>query len=828
MLPSFRKVLRDLVGAGVLILGLTSLSIAQPSGGTHPARRTGAAPPTATVVAMDGATQRRVLDQYCVTCHNPRNKANAGNLALDGFDPANVVTNRDTLERVTRKLRAALMPPPGRPRPDAQTYAALQTSMQTALDAEATRRPDPGRKDTFHRLNRTEYQHLIRDVLHLEVDVADLLPIDNPSFGFDNIAGTLTVNDALMEQYLAAAQTIAVAALGSDPSSSFKEYRASYEASQEERLDGFPMGTRGGLRATHIFPRDGEYSFDVKLMCGSVISRESSCAANFPDTHQMEVTVDGERLALFTLPKKGSPDGETRETYKVQGAVKAGPHQVAVWFLKQPSVDEFDGTRRKFDKPMHPSNAVSADWMAVFQPSVSSITVGGPFNPAGPGDTPSRRRLLVCRPARAADEAPCARRILSTLARRAYRRPVPPAEVDGLMAFFRTGRAHGFEAGIDLALRRVLTSPHFLFRIESDPAVAPASGVYRISDIELASRISFFLWRSGPDDTLLNLASQGLLHQPAVLERQVHRMLADERAQDMMVDFAGQWLQLRKVDVVVPNAQMFPDFDDSLKRYLRTETELFVDSIRREDRNVLDLLTANYSFLNERIARHYGVLGVKGSHFRKVVYGPENPRRGLLGHGSILTVTSSPIRTRPVVRGKWILENILGTPPPAPPANVPPLKESGSALAQTMRERMAAHRANAVCASCHAMIDPLGFALENFNPVGQHRTVDENFTPIDAAGAMPDGAKFGGLAEFRAGLVRNPEVFVGAVAEKLLIYSLGRGLESYDMPAVRRIVRQASTSDYRFSSVILGIVRSVPFQMRRVAPTAPVTTAAAR
>lgn len=803
-------------GAGVFALGL-ALSAAGGPVQAGPA-------PTAAAPHPSLAPQQALVQQYCVTCHTERNKANAGGFALDSVTFDDLATSAESLERVVRKLRAGLMPPPGRPRPDAQAYAGLVTALQTRLDQEAAARPNPGRKDTFHRLNRTEYRNVIRDVFDIDIDVADLLPVDNPSFGFDNIAGTLTLNESLMEQYLSAAGTIATAVLGSDATPAFKEFRASYEFSQDERLEGFPMGTRGGMRATHLFARDGEYTFEMKMMCGSIVTGESGCAGVFPDTHEMELTVDGERVALIRLPKKGSPDGEMKESYQVRAAVKAGPHDVAVWFVKQPSVDEFDGLRRKFDKPMHRSNAVTNDWMAVYQPSIQSLTVGGPYGPGGPGDTPARRRLLVCAPVAGADDAACARKVLSTVARRAYRRPVTPAEVSGLMAFFDRGKAKGFEAGIDLALRRVLTSPAFLFRMETDPAGVRPGTNYRVRDIELASRLSFFLWRSGPDDELIRVAAANQLHVPAVLERQVRRLLADRRATAMTEDFAGQWLQLRKVEVAQPNSQMFPNFDDSLRKYMRRETELFVDSIRGEDRAVVELLTANYSFLNERLAKHYGVPGVKGSHFRRVTFAADSPRRGLLGQGSILTVTSSPIRTRPVVRGKFILENILGTPPPAPPANVPPLQESGAALARTMRERMANHRANPVCASCHAMIDPLGFALENFNPVGQYRKVDENFVAIDASGAMPDGQKFDGLAAFRGALVRAPENFVTAFTEKLMIYALGRGLEYYDMPAVRSVVKGASTGGYRFSDVVMGVVRSVPFQMRR-APDGPGTGA---
>jgi hypothetical protein len=800
-----------LVGAGVL-----SLDARGPEGKANPP------------AASD--KQQALVTQYCVTCHNERNKANAGNLAFDAVRVSDADANADTLERMVRKLRAGLMPPPGRPRPDPATYHDLLVSLQASLDAAAVRHPNPGRKDTFHRLNRTEYHNIIRDLLDTDIDVADLLPIDNPSFGFDNIAGTLTLNESLMEQYLSAAQVIGDVALGRNTVPVFKEFRAPYEMSQEERMEGFPMGTRGGLRASYNFPQDGEYNVEVKLMCGSIIVAESGCSgANyFYDPHELEVTVDGERVEVIVIKARGTAGGNAQEAYRLRVPVKAGPHVVAAWFIKQPSVDEYDGVRVKFDKPMHRSNAVSSDWQTIFQPYIASVTVGGPYNPTGAGDTPSRRRILLCDPSTAAAQTPCARRILSTLARRAYRRPVTAAEVDNLMSFYETGRGRGFESGIELGLRRILTSPNFLFRIERDPeGVAPDTN-YRISDTELASRLSFFLWRSMPDDELLSLASQGQLKEPAVLVQQVTRMLRDDRAADMVSDFVGQWLQLRKVDVAMPNAQMFPNFDASLKADLRRETELFVDSIRREDRNVIDLLTADYTYLNERLATHYGVLGVKGSHFRRVQYPQGNPRRGLLGQASILTITSSPIRTRPVVRGKFILENLLGTPPPAPPANVPPLRETGNVLEMSMRERMAAHRSNPVCASCHSMIDPLGFALENFNPVGQYRKVDENFATIDASGTLPDGTKFSGLDDFRAALVRNPEMFVTTLTEKLMIYALGRGLEAYDYPAARKIVRDASASNYRFSSVVIGLVKSVPFQMRRSPAAAVVAKVAAR
>ena len=788
-----------------------------------------ASPPEAETPAGQPAERQALLDQYCITCHNQRNQANAGNVALDTLTADDMAQDAATWERVTRKLRAGLMPPPGRPRPDPTTYREFLASLEESLDRAAAESPNPGRKDTFHRLNRTEYRNVIRDLLAVDINVEDLLPVDNPSYGFDNIAGTLTLNESLLEQYLAAAQTVGTMALGTDDALVFKEFRAPYYFSQEDRLDGAPLGTRGGLRAAYTFPQDGEYVIEVKLMCGSIISGASSCSGigQFPDTHEMEITVDGERVDLVELRPAGTPGAEEKETYQFQVPVSAGPHHVAAWFIAQPPIDEFDGVRKKFDKPMHRSNAVSQDWMAIFQPYVASITLGGPYNVTGPGDTPSRRRLLVCTPSSASEEGPCAREILATVAKRAFRRPMTSDELDDLLTFYEAGRARGaFDTGIELALRRVLTSPKFLFRIEQDPDGIGPNSNYRISDLELASRLSFFLWRTMPDDELLELAIREQLSDPAVLSGQVMRLLEDDRAQEMVEDFAGQWLQLGKVDVATPNAQMFPDFDERLKRDLRRETELFVDSFRRDDRSLVELLTANYSFLNERVARHYGIVGVKGSRFRRVTFEPESDRRGLLGQGSILTVTSSPIRTRPVVRGKFILENLLGTPPPAPPPNVPPFAETGDVLDLTMRERMAAHRANPVCASCHAMIDPLGFALENFDPVGRQRVVDENFTPIDASGTLPDGTSFDGPTAFRQALVRQPEVFVHTVTEKLLTYALGRGLEHYDMPAVRGVVSGSARSDYRFSAVIDGIVKSVPFQMRRSALRPEASTAA--
>ena len=778
------------------------------------------------ILQISTLPQRELLNRYCVTCHNENNKAQVNNLALDVLDPSNIAGSAESWEKVVRKLRSGFMPPPGSLRPGKTARDEFVKWLETELNYVSDKDPNPGRKDTFHRLNRTEYKNVIRDLLEIDVDVENLLPIDNPSYGFDNIAGTLTLNESLMYQYLSAAQTVVTAAVGSDESPVFKEFRSPYYFLQEERLDGAPLGTRGGLHVDYNFPQDGEYSIIVKLMCGSIVNAETSCsgAGGFIDPHELEVSIDGKRVDLITIkPKATATADDAKEAYSFRVPVTAGSHRVAAWFLKQPSVDEFDGVRSKFSKPMHRGNTVDLDWMAIFQPYIASVTVGGPFNASGPGDTPSRRRIFICEPNGVLDELNCAREILSTLARRAYRRHVSELEIEELLQFYKRGSARGFEAGIELALRRILTSSNFLFRMEIDPENVKPNINYQINDVELASRLSFFLWRSMPDDELLDIAIEGKLNNPDVIETQLNRMLQDNKTQRMIEDFAGQWLQLQKVDFVSPNAQMFPNFDESLKEDLRRETEIFVDNIRREDRSVMELLTADYSFLNERLAQHYKVLNVKGSRFRRVVFDKDNPRRGLLGQGSILTVTSSPIRTRPVVRGKWILENIFGAPPPAPPPNVPPLQETREALGLSMRERVSAHRENPACAGCHSVIDPLGFALENFNPVGQYRISDETFHSIDASGVLPDGTSFDGLVSFQASLAKNSEAFVTTLTEKMLTYALGRGIEYYDMPAVRKIVLASAGSDYRFSSIVSGVIKSLPFRMRR-SETATVLT----
>jgi hypothetical protein len=775
--------------------------------------------------AADVAAQRALLDRYCVTCHNAR--AKTGGLTLEGVDLTRVGENAELWEKVVRKLRAGMMPPPGRPRPDAAGYSSIVAALEQDLDRAAATDPNPGRTETFHRLNRVEYQNAVRDVLGVDVDVTSLLPPDDAGYGFDNMAGVLRLSQALMERYLTASRRIARVAIGSPPPNAVADtFPVSTDLPQYERIEGLPFGTRGGTRVRYNFSRNGEYTISAQFSCALVSAGGCDPTAGFDDPHQLEVAIDGERVHLFTMEPKpkgaaggfGKSDvGTTIEDlrWQVRVPVRAGLRDVTVAFLKLPSYETTDYPRLRFIKPSYEGNMVP-DGLGIYQPHLQSVTIAGPFGPiGGPGDTPSRKRIFSCRPANAAAETPCARQILGALARRAYRRPVTTVDVDKLMAFYNDERQSGndFESGIEMALRAVLVQADFLFRMELDPVSNPTP-TYRLTDRDLASRLSFFLWSSVPDDELLSAAAHGTLGHPATFERQVRRMLADPRSDALSKNFLPQWLQLRSLAVASPDD---PDFDEALRQAMGQETELFFDSIVREDRSVVDLLTANYTYLNERLALHYGILTVKGSHFRRVMLPDDSPRRGLLGQASILTTTSHAIRTSPVKRGKWILESVLGVSPPPPPPNVPPLDEKkGSEVApQSMRDRMAAHRANPVCAGCHSMIDPVGFALENFDQAGRWRVIDASNKPVDVAGELPDGTKFGSLTEFRAALVGHPDRFVAALTEKLLTYALGRGLQPYDMPTVRAIVREAARHNYRFSSIVLGIATSAPFQMRR-------------
>ena len=759
--------------------------------------------------------QRALLDTYCVTCHNQ--KARTAGLLLDKMDVEHVPEGAETWEKVIRKLRGGMMPPQGPqagapPRPDETAKYAFVNYLETSLDRAAALKPNPGRTP-LHRLNRTEYGNAVRDLLGLDIDVTALLPADDESNGFDNIAGVLKVSPSLLEQYLAASSKVAALAVG-DPSITpvSQLYQVPPDLAQEDHIEGLPLGTRGGILIHHNFPLDGEYDFSVALLQNIV-----GYITGLEYAHQLEISIDGQRV--FLAPVGGEADnkmsdanlGIAKDTLdarlKSRIGVKAGPHDVSVAFLRRNS-SESDEPLQPFTRDLDLQNMNGI-------PLIDHVQITGPFEATGPGDTPSRRRIFVCHPAKSAEELACAKQILSALARRAYRRPVTDKDAEVLLGFYQQGRNRGdFERGIEEALRLILTSPNFLFRTEPDPAGVTAGSVYRASDLELASRLSFFLWSTIPDEALLNAAAQGKLRDPAALEQQVKRMLADPKAGALVKNFAGQWLFLRNLQSVAPNEDAFPNFDDNLRQAMRRETEMFFESIVRGDHNVLDLLNANYTFVNGRLAQHYGIPNVYGSQFRRVTLAGEN-RRGLLGQASILTVTSEANRTSPVKRGKWILENILGTPPPAPPPNVPPLKEnSEGAAALPVRQLMEQHRANPTCASCHKILDPLGFSLENFDATGAWRTKDAG-SIIDASGQLADGTAVDGPVALRKAIMKHPEQFVRTLTEKLLTYGLGRGLEYYDMPAVRMIEQAAAKDDYRFSALVMDIVKSAPFQMKK-------------
>ena len=772
------------------IAGVVGLAVAAAGAGVR------AQPPSGSPATAVSA--RATLDRYCVACHNARSLT-AG-LALDGVDPAHVGDEAAVWEKVLRKLRTGMMPPSPRPRPDAATYASLVTYLETALDRAANADPDPGRP-AVQRLNRAEYANAVRDLLALDVDAQTLLPADESGYGFDNIGDVLTVSPGLLERYLLAAAKISRQALG-DPTlrPTTAIYKTSPLLAQDGRVsEDLPFGSRGGLAVRHHFPLDAEYVVRVAL-------RGRSRAG-----HALEVRLDRERVQRFDL-------GE-RTPLEVRVPVAAGTRLLGVSF-----VEALERSLPLDGRPPPPPITSFAFTLYPNDPAVERVEVVGPFAGRTPADTASRRAIFTCHPEAPGDETACAEHIVAALARRGYRRPVTAADTAPLLAAYEAGRreGHGFEGGIRWAIEALLVSPKFLFRVEEDPADAAPGAPYRVSDLDLASRLSFFLWSSIPDEVLVDLAARGALRDAGVLERQVRRMLDDPRAQALVENFAGQWLYLRNLRSTAPDAARFPEFDDNLRQALRQETELFVGSQIREDRGVHDLLRADYTFVNERLARHYGMPNVYGNHFRRVSY-RDDRRAGLLGHGSLLTVTSYPHRTSPVLRGKWLLENLLGAPPPPPPPDIPELDEPGAAAAPaTMRERMAQHRASPGCATCHAKIDPLGFALENFDAVGRWRAQEDGASaPIDASGALPDGARFDGPAAFRDALLREPWAteFATTVTEKLLTYAIGRGLEHYDAPAVRRILRDAEPGGYRWSSLILGIVESLPFQMQRAPDT---------
>jgi mono/diheme cytochrome c family protein len=750
------------------------------------------------------AEHAATVNKYCVTCHSDRLKT--GGLTLAGADLVHVSEHADTWEKVIRKLRTGAMPPAGAPRPDQAASSELAAYLETSIDRDAANAPHPGKLALVHRLTRTEYQNAIRDLLAIEalpkeIDYPLLLPADNSSSGFDNIADLLFVSPAIMERYLDAAEKISRLAIGDTKAPVMvNRYRLHPEQWQGARVDDLPWGTRGGLAVKSHFPADGEYVVKVQL------------SAPPTEPHQLEISVDGERLQLATLggnaggrrsgarqpqPRTGEADPDRALEFRIP--IKAGPRLVGVTFIERDEVRD--------ESTLRPRMRGRGT-----EPALSLVTISGPYGAKAPGDSPSRRRIFSCN----TDSASCAKQILLSLTRRAYRRPVTDTDIQDLLPFYERGRNDaGFDAGIERALERLLVSPQFLFRVEREPPGVATGTAFKVSDIELASRLSFFLWSSIPDDQLLKVAEQGRLSDPAVLDREVRRMLRDRRSRSLVTNFAEQWLFVRDIEAKQPDGLLFPDFDETLRAAMREETTLFLDSVLRNNRSVLDLLNANYTFVNERLARHYGIPNVEGSYFRRVTFPATSPRGGLLGQGSILTLTSYATRTSPVVRGKWVLENLLAAAPPPPPPNIPALKTEGAETGRslTMREAMTAHRANPSCASCHARMDPIGFAMENFDAVGRWRDHDGG-SAIDASGAFPNGVTFDGMAGLRKVLLADRPQFINTVASKLLMYALGRNLQYDDEPAVRAIVRHGGANNDTLASLVSGVVRSAPFLLR--------------
>jgi cytochrome c5 len=783
---------------------------------TQPQPQSSAPATKAAAAAPEVATQRALIDQYCVTCHNSR--AKTADLMLDQLDLAHLGENAEIAEKVVRKLRAGLMPPTNMKRPDPATMEALIRWMENELDRSAvTYLPAPG----LHRLNRTEYSNAIRDLLALEVDATKFLPADDSTRGFDNIAGALTMSPALMEAYLSAAGKISRLAMGDVSAPTQAVFESAPDTAQNHHIDGLPFGTRGGMLVKYEFPADGEYTFRVKGVTGyfqRVLGQIKG--------EQLEVTVDGERIKVFDWDREiSNTTGVGRATPKVP--ITAGLHTVGVTFL---ATNDIPGTElnRPFQRTMNTPGQIPG---FQFYPHVGQVVIEGPHGAAGATDTPSRKKIFVCRPTSQRDESACARTIISTLVKHAFRRPATPADLEFLTEFYLEGRKNNgsFEDGIESALQRILADPEFVYRQENEPAGLTPGKAYRINDLALASRLAFFLWSSIPDDELVDIAAAGKLRDPVVLEQQVKRMLKDPKSEALISNFTGQWLNVRGLQSSEPVVNLFPDFDDNLRNAFRKEVELFFGSVVREDRSVLDLLTADYTFVNERLAKHYGIPNIYGPQFRRVTLGPDmDVRRGLLGKGALLTVTSNAARTSPVQRGAWFLLTFLGVAAPQPPPNVPVLKEkaadaTGNSKAPTMRQMMEAHHANPTCNTCHQIFEPIGLAMENFDAIGAWRTLDEG-VPIDANGVLVDGTKVDGIETLRNSLVKRSDTFVRVVAEKLLTYGLGRGVEYQDMPLVRSIVRDSASTKYKFSSLVLNIVKSQAFQMNMK----PAATVAAR
>jgi len=753
----------------------------------------------------DAATERAVVDKYCVVCHNAKLKT--ANLLLDQLDLSHLGAHAEIGEKVVRKLRAGMMPPTGMPQPDPATREALITFMERELDRGATAYlPPPG----LHRLNRTEYTNAIRDVLGLEVDATKFLPPDDSTHGFDNIAGALTLSPALMEAYLSAAGKISRLAIGDVSAPTQAVFEVPADTAQNYHIEGLPFGTRGGILIKYQFPADGQYKFTVKGVTGYF-----QAVLGGVKGEQLEVTVDGERVKLFDWDKEiANTTGIGKATPPTP--VKAGLHTVGVTFLATNDVPGSE-LNRPFQRTMNTPGSIPG---YLFYPHVGQVWIEGPYNAAGAKETAARQKIFVCHPATSKEDDSCAHTIISKLVKHAYRRPATPADLATLTEFYKAGRADGgtFDDGIEAALQRVLADPEFVYREEAEPAGLPAGRSYRVNDLALASRLSFFLWSSVPDDELIDLASQGKLRDPVVLQKEVRRMLADPKSDALVTNFTGQWLGVRSLQTSEPAVNLFPDFDDNLRAAYKREIELFFGSVAHEDRSILDLLTANYTFVNERLAKQYGIPSIYGPQFRRVTLPAElDMRRGLLGKGALLTITSDAARTSPVHRGKWYLETFLGISPPDPPPGVDttlkgkPAVAGGVTVDPPMRVRMEEHHTNPVCASCHKIFEPIGLGMENFDAIGSWRTLDGD-TPIDATGTLSDGTKIDGVTGLRDSLVRHSDQFARVVTERMMTYALGRGVEYQDMPTLRSIVQSSAPGKYRFTAIVMGIVKSPAFQ----------------
>ncbi len=774
-----------------------------------PARNTSAAAP------LSAATLTEVVQRYCQVCHN--DALLTGNLSLAGFDIDALDSRAETVEKMILKLRAGMMPPPGMPRPAGDTLHTLVTTLEARMDAAFAASPNPGAR-SFQRLNRAEYERSIRDLLDLDIDAGEYLPLDTKSANFDNIADAQMLSPTLLEAYLNAAGGIARLALGdAAATASETQYQVSRWASQTERVEGAPYGTRGGLSVEHNFPADGEYVFRVSFhheTTGTLVGNGRNALHTSEAPEQLEISVDGERVSVLELDRwmhVSDPDGVSMRTDPI--FVRSGTHRVTAAFLKHA-----EGPVQDLISPHDwslASTAIAGTYGLLALPHLRDLVVGGPFNPTGVSETASRRAIFTCRPTDPSEEAACATEIISRLAGNAFRRPLDEEDTAALMAFYRTGADEGgFEAGIGTALEAILASPHFVFRFEEPPANVRADAGYRISDVDLASRLSFFLWGASPDEELMGLAVDGRLSDPAVLDAEVTRMLADPRAEAMGTRFAAQWLRLQDLEKINPNVRLQPDFYQQLRESMLRETELFFYNLVREDLSVLDLYSADYTFVDERLARHYGIPDVAGNHFRRVDY-PDDHRRGLFGHGSILTLTSHAGRTSPVLRGKWVMEVLLGTPPPPPPPGIPDLEEteeSEGGRMLTTRERMEIHRANPVCNACHQFMDPIGLALDNFGVTGKWR-IRENGMPLDTRGQLYDMTPITSPSELQQALLARPEPLIRTFTANLMAYALGRRVEYYDQPRIRAIVSEAEREDYRISAFIRGVIESDAFQM---------------